>query len=528
MASEEKKKQEGLLAQRIQQLREVKERIRQGGGPEKWEKQKKIGKQMNARQRVEYLLDKGSFKEFGMLFSHLDGLSAEGCIAGQGTVNGRPICIFSQDATIKGGTVGSVHQFKQAHTIERATEMRVPLVTLNDSPGARVPKAGESKTAIGIELPSGGCTFGDHVHASGIIPQIAVIMGTCAGMAVYNPALTDFIFMVDKSSQMFITGPAMVKLTLGEDVTAEQLGGAEIHCKISGCAHGRWPTEAETLDKVRELLGLLPSNYEERPPRVEPPDDLDRYDDEIGALVPENPMRAFDVRRVIRRLSDNGYFFEIQPEFAGEMVVGFGRMDGEVVGFVANNSMVRAGSLTVDSSDKQTRFMRFCDCFNIPMIVLVDTSAYMPGTYQEHAGIIRHGAKVLYALNECTVPRIAVIIRKAYGGGNLGMGTFLEFGTDWIYMWPTAELGVLGAEQSVRLFYGKEIMTSDDPEKMMAEKLQLYRATYANPIWESNANWYLEDVIEPGETRRILIKDLRFLKTKNKKQLPRKHGNIPM
>jgi acetyl-CoA carboxylase carboxyltransferase component len=517
------------LEERIEQLREVKAVARQGGGPEKWEKQKKLGKQMNARERVEYLLDKGSFKEFGLLLGHLDNVSTEGCVAGYGTVNGRPICIFSQDSTIKGGSIGNIHGFKQFRTIERALEMRVPLVTLNDSPGARVPKPGETKTAIGVEMPAaGGATFGEFVQASGIIPQISVIMGTCAGMSVYNPALTDFIFMVDKTSHMFITGPALVKVTLDEDVTAEELGGAEVHCKVSGCAHGRWPTEAETLDKVRELLSLLPENYEERAPRVDLGDDSDRYDDEIGGLVPENPMRAFDVRKVIRRLSDNGYFFEIQPEFAGEMVVGFGRMDGEVVGFVANNSMVRAGSLTVDSSDKQTRFMRFCDCFNIPMIVLVDTSAYMPGTYQEHAGIIRHGAKVLYALNECTVPRIAVILRKAYGGGNLGMGTFLDFGTDWIYMWPMAELGVMGAEQSVKLFFGAEIMKSDDPPKMMAEKLQIYKEKYANPIWEASSNWYLEDVIEPRETRRILIRDLKLLRTKKRQRLPRKHGNIPL
>jgi Acetyl-CoA carboxylase, carboxyltransferase component (subunits alpha and beta) len=525
MITEKKSK----LEERIGQLREVKERARQGGGAEKWEKQKKIGKQLTARERVDRLLDKGSFKEFGLLFGHRDNIPAEGVIAGEGTVNGRPICIFSQDPTVKGGSIGTWHGFKQARTIERAIEMKVPLVTLNDSPGARVPKPEESRTAIGIEAPNcTGGTFGGFVQASGIIPQISVIMGTCAGMSVYNPALTDFIFMVDKTSHMFITGPAIVKVTLDEDVTAEDLGGARIHCQISGCAHGRWPTEAETLDKVKELLSLLPNNYKEKPPRVETGGDPDLYDDEIGGLVPESPFRAFDVRKVIRRLSDNGYFFEIQPEFAGEMVVGFGRMDGEVVGFVANNSMVRAGSLTVDSSDKQTRFMRFCDCFNIPMIVLVDTSAYMPGTHQEHAGIIRHGAKVLYALNECTVPRIAVIIRKAYGGGNLGMGTFLNFGTDWLYMWPMAELGVLGVEQSVKLFYGAEIKKSDDPKKMMAEKLKIYKEKYANPIYESSANWYLEDVIEPGETRRILIRDLRFLKTKDKERLPRKHGNVPL
>ena len=522
-------KKKGKLEERIEQLREVKAVARQGGGPKKWEKQKKLGKQMTARERVEYLLDDGSFKELGVLFGHLEGLAAEGCIAGQGMVNGRPICIFSQDPTVKGGSIGTWHGFKQARVIERAIEMRVPIVTLNDSPGARVPLPEESKTSIGIEAPQAtGATFGDFVQASGVIPQISVIMGTCAGMSVYNPALTDFIFMVDKTSHMFITGPAMVKATLDEEVTAEDLGGARVHCQISGCADGRWATEAETLDNVKELLGLLPSSYEEKAPRIDLSDDPDRYDDEIGGLVPESPFRAFDVRKVIRRLSDNGLFFEIKREFAGEMVVGFGRMDGDVVGFVANNSMTRAGSLTVDSSDKQTRFMRFCDCFNIPMIVLVDTSAYMPGTHQEHAGIIRHGAKVLYALNECTVPRIAVIIRKAYGGGNLGMGTFLNFGTDWLYMWPMAELGVLGAEQSVKLFYGAEIKKAADPEKMMAEKLQLYKEKYANPIYECSSNWYIEDVIEPRETRRILIRDLKFLKTKKKVRVPRKHGNIPL
>ncbi len=517
------------IDKRIEELREVRKIAKLGGGPKRWEKQAKAGKQMNARERLEYLLDDGSFKEFGQLFGHRDNLPTEGIVTGYGTVGGRPIAIYSQDATIKGGSIGDLHGYKMYVTLERAIEMRIPVVGILDSPGARLPKPEESETAINLGMQKiGGCVFFPNTQASGVIPQISVIMGNCAGIGVYSPGLTDFIYMVDKTSFMNITGRAMVKEVLGEDLTDEELGGAEVHCKVSGVADGRWPTEAETLDNMKELLSLLPLNFEDKAPRKDLGDDPDRYDDEIAYLVPTDPFKAFDIRNVIKRISDAGYFFEIKPEYAQEMVVGFGRLDGEVVGFVANNSTMRAGALTVDSSDKQTRFMRFCDCLNIPIIMVLDTSAYMPGSGQEHAGIIRHGAKVLYALCEATVPRICVIVRKAYGGGNLGMGTIPGFGTDMIYMWPYAELGVLGGPASVQLFYGKEIAASEDPEKAKAERLKVYMEKYANPIYESSANWYLEDVIEPRETRRTLIRSLRYMKNKKKTRIVKKHGNIPM
>ncbi|HDL07544.1 MAG TPA: methylmalonyl-CoA carboxyltransferase, partial [Desulfobacteraceae bacterium] len=379
---------------RIAQLREAKSKALMGGGEKKLEAQHKKGK-MTARERLDYLLDPGSFHETNMLLGYLEGTPGDGLVCGFGTVNGRTICVYSQDATVKGGSIGAMHGYKMYKTAERALNLEVPLVGLHDSPGARLPKLGDSKTAIGDLMEKSGATlFYPNTQGSGLVPQISAILGSCAGISVYSPALTDFIFMVDKQSHMFITGPAMVKSVTGEDLTYEQLGGAEIHCKTSGVADGRFATEYELLDGIKNLLSYLPQNTNEDPPILDIGDDPNRMVDELTEIVTPDPSGSYDMHQVIYALVDGGYFYEIKPEFAGEIIVGFGRMGGQTVGIVANQPTVYAGSLTVDSSDKQTRFMRFCDSFNIPVLMMVDTPAYMPGSDQEHRGIIRHGAKV--------------------------------------------------------------------------------------------------------------------------------------
>jgi acetyl-CoA carboxylase carboxyltransferase component len=514
---------------RIDQLRAAKAQVMRGGGKEKIKIQHSKGK-MTARERLDYLLDPGSFTEFNMLLGHLDGAPGEGLVSGVGTIGGKTVCVYSQDPTVKGGSIGPLHGYKMYKTVERAIQMAVPLVGLHDSPGARLPKLQESKTALGDMMEkSGGSIFYPNTQASGAIPQISAILGSCAGISVYSPALTDFIFMVDKTSHMFITGPAMVKSVLGTEVNHEELGGAAMHCKISGVADRRFKDERGCLDAIRDLLGYLPANAGQKPPAAILDDDPHRLVSGILDLIPSESNKPYDMRKIIRLIVDSGDFFEIKPEFAGEIIVGFGRLNRNTVGIVANQPMVRAGSLTSNSSDKQARFMRFCDCFNIPIVLLVDTPAYMPGAAQERAGIIRHGAKVLYALCEATVPRIAVVLRKSYGGGNLGMGVMPGMGTDLIYYWPTVEVGVLGPSASVELHFGEEIRKSDDPEAVRQEKLKEFKERYSNPIREVSANWGIDDVIEPDQTRSVLIRGLEFLSSKQRSpEAVKRHGNIPL
>ncbi|MDY6879702.1 MAG: acyl-CoA carboxylase subunit beta [Desulfatiglans sp.] len=514
---------------RIKQLREIKEKALMGGGEKGIAAQHKKGR-LTARERIDYLLDEGSFNEFNMLLSHLEGDPGDGVVSGYGTIDERVVCVYSQDSTIRGGSIGAFHGFKMHKTVERALNMKVPFIGLHDSPGARLPRITESKSAMGdIMEKSGGSIFYPNTQASGYIPQIAAIMGSCAGISVYSPALNDFIFMVDGQSHMFITGPAMVKTVLGEEISYEELGGAEVHCQVSGIADGRFAGEQECLDGIRELLTYLPSSMNESPPIVEMGDDPDRTDENLGDIIPSSADVPYDMHDIIYSLVDQGHFFEIKPEFACEIIVGFGRLNNQVTGFIANQPMVRAGSMTVDSSDKQARFIRFCDCFNIPIVLLVDTPAYMPGSTQEHKGIIRHGAKVLYALCEASVPRIALVLRKAYGGGNLGMGVVPGMGTDMVFYWPIVEIGVLGPNASVELFFGKEIRESENPGEMRQKRLKEYIEKYSNPMREVSANWCIDDIIEPRETRKVLIQSLSFLATKERTKGPNKHhGNIPL
>jgi len=514
---------------RIKQFREIKAKVLKGGGEEKIRVQHQDGK-LTARERIDYLLDEGSFIESNMLLCHVEGDPGDGLVSGHGTIDGRTVSIFSQDRTVRGGSIGTLHGYKMHKTVEDALEMGVPFIGLYDSPGARLPKITESKTAIGdLMQKSAASLFCMNTHASGVIPQISAIMGTSAGISVYSPALTDFTFMVDKTSHMFITGPAMVKSVMGEEVDAEQLGGARMHCRVSGVCDRRFSNDKACLDGIRDLLTYLPANTDQKPPVIEMGDDSGRQNEELIDIIPALPNRPYDMHKVIYSLVDRGRFFEIKPEFAGEIIVGLGRLDDQVVGIVANQPMVRAGSLTVDSSDKQSRFIRFCDCFNIPIVVLVDTPAYLPGKDQEQKGIIRHGAKVIHALCEATVPRIVVVLRKAYGGGNLGMGVLPGLGTDQVYYWPIGEIGVLGAEASVELFFGKEIRASENPKEMKEKRLTEYVERYSNPMREASANWNIEAIIEPMETRKVLIQGLKFLRTKKRAHRhAKRHGSIPL
>lgn len=523
----------GLMERRIKEVREIKAKALLGGGADKIQKLRERGK-LTCRERIDRVLDPGSFVELGGLVGHLKGEYADGLVCGYGTVNGRTICVYSQDPTILGGSIGGAHGNKMWRTIERAMVMRVPLVGIHDSPGARNPRlSGESSSEEGGGGggggdKSGGSVFFPNTQASGVVPQISAMVGSCSGIAVYSPALTDFILMVDGTSHMFITGPRIVKSVMNEDVSMEDLGGAKVHARLSGVCDFRTKSEEECFSQIRKLLGFLPSSCEEKPPVVKTGDDPDRLDDTLGDIVPANPNKSYDVRKLIRRLVDVDDFLEVKAEYAPEIVVGFGRMDGKTVGFVANQSMARAGSLTCDSSDKQARFIRFCDCFNIPILLLVDTPAYQPGTQQEHAGIIHHGAKVLYALCEAVVPKIGLVIRKAYGGGQLGMGTIPGMNSDMIYNWPIVESGIMGAEQSVDLFFAEQIKAAPDPAKAREEFIRRYRDQAGNPLKRVSGSASIEDILEPRETRRALIRSFRLMETKKVERYPKRHGNIPL
>ncbi|MFC1983326.1 acyl-CoA carboxylase subunit beta, partial [Chloroflexota bacterium] len=474
------------------------------------------------------LLDPGSFTELGMLVSHGTGAPSDGIVTGYGTIDGRVVCVFAQDATVAGGSIGPTHGLKMYRTVERALDMRVPFIGLYDSPGARTARPGEKGGAMGvIREKSGSAIFYPHTEASGIIPQISAILGSCAGIGVYSPALTDFVFMVDKTSHMFLTGPRIVKSVMGEDTTMEELGGARIHSQITGLADYRMKSEEECLQTIRKLIGFLPSNSGECAVVESTKPNL-TMDKSIEDLVPMNPYKVYDMHEAIKHIVDDGDFLEVKAEFAAEIIIGFGRLGAQTIGIVANQPMAKAGSMTAESSSKQARFIRFCDCFNIPIIMLIDTPAYMPGSAQEKAGIIRHGAKVLYALCEATVPRIAVVLRKAYGGGTLGMGVLQGLQTDLLFLWPSAELGVLGAEQSVELYYADEISKSEKPEETRQKKIEEYRENYANPFAEISENPYADDIIAPTETRERLFSSLQLLKNKRLQRQPKRHGNIPL
>jgi len=513
------------MSERIEELRERSQLIEQGGGKEKIEKQHKSGK-LTARERLELLLDKGSFVELNKFAKHrctffgLDkmDLPADGVITGIGTIDGRQVAVFAQDFTVQGGSLGEMHAKKIMFLQDMAMNLGIPIVGINDSGGARIQEGVDS-------LFGYGGIFYRNTLASGVIPQITVIAGPCAGGAVYSPAITDFVIMIDKIARMFITGPNVIKAVTGEEVTQEELGGAMAHNKISGVAHFMAQNDEAALRLVRHLLSYLPQNNMEEPPEVAGDYDLSVSDD-INDLVPVDPKKAYDVRDVIKRVVDKNSFLEVHEYFAPNMVTGFARITGKVVGIVANQPRIYAGAIDIDASDKAARFVRFLDAFNIPIITFVDTPGFLPGVAQEHGGIIRHGAKLLYAYSEATVPKITIILRKAYGGAYICMGS-QHLGADMVAAWPTAEIAVMGPEGAVNIVFRKEIEKADNPEELRQKRIEEYKEKFANPYMAAQRG-YVNDVIAPASTRAWLAKALELTRTKVESRPTKKHGNIPL
>lgn len=513
-----------MWQERINQVNQLRKRSEQGGGQTRIDTQHRAGK-LTARERIELLLDKGSFVEVnGLIESRIDDFGmdkrrvpGDGVVTGYGTVNGRTVCVSSEDFTVIGGTLGEYHSLKICKIQDMALEMKVPFISINDSGGARIEE--------GICSLSGySGMFLRNTQASGVIPQIAVIVGPCSGGACYAPAICDFIFMVEQIGKMFITGPKVVKSVLGEVSTVEELGGAAVHARTSGVSHFTYASEKECFAGVRRLLSYLPQNYLEKPP-VLPGKPVDRSA-EIVKIVPDNSRKPYDVYRVIETMVDRDSFFEIQKDFARNAVVGLGRMDGESVGFIANQPNFIGGSLDCDSSDKIARFIRFCDCFNIPLVTLIDVPAFMPGKAQESKGIIRHGAKILFAYSEATVPKISLIMRKAYGGAYIAMNS-KNMGADIVYAWPIAEVAVMGAEGAIDIIWKKQAEQAENKEQFVAEKTREFEDTFMNPFIAAKRG-YVDEVILPEETRRRIRDALNLLKTKKAELTPKKHGNIPL
>ena len=506
----------------IRQLEEQRARARAGGGKKRVDAQHKRGK-LTARERIELLLDLGSFEEWDMFKEHRstdfdmdkNTVPGDGVVTGYGTINGRLVFVFSQDFTVFGGSVSETHAEKICKIMDQAMKVGAPVVGLNDSGGARI-QEGVSSLAGYAEI------FQRNVMASGVVPQISMVMGPCAGGAVYSPATTDFIFMVRDTSYMFVTGPDVVKTVTHEEVTQEELGGAVTHSTKSGVADLVCDTDVDALQQLRRFVDFLPGSNRERPPERPTDDPADRQEPSLDTLIPDNPNEAYDVRELIEKLVDEGDFFELQLDYAKNVMIGFGRMDGSTVGIVANQPMVLAGCLDIDASVKAARFIRFCDCFNIPIILLVDVPGFLPGTAQEYGGLIRHGAKLLYAFAEATVPKITVITRKAYGGAYIVMGSKHLRG-DVNFAWPSAEIAVMGSKGAVEIIFRQDI---GDEEKI-AEREREYQAQFANPF-RVGSRGYIDDVIMPHNTRSRLCRSLRMLRNK-KQELPwKKHGNIPL
>ncbi|WP_128476057.1 acyl-CoA carboxylase subunit beta [Halorussus pelagicus] len=514
------------MEDKIEELRELREEALQGGGEDRIESQHDKGK-MTARERIDYFLDDGTFNEFDQLRTHRSHnfgmeekqVKGDGVVTGYGEVNGRTTFVFAHDFTVFGGSLGEVFAEKVCKVMDKAMEVGAPVIGLNDSAGARI-QEGVTSLAGYAEI------FRRNTEASGVIPQISAIMGPCAGGAVYSPAITDFIFMVEDTSHMFITGPDVIETVTGEEVTFEELGGAKTHESTSGVAHFAEQSEEEALDDIRRLLSYVPQNNVEDPPRVEPWDDPDRRDEELSNVVPDQPQKPYDMTRVIDGVVDEDSFFEVQEGYAKNMVVGFGRLDGRSVGIVANQPRVNAGTLDIESSEKAARFVRFCDSFNIPILTFVDVPGFMPGTDQEHGGIIRHGAKLLYAYSEATVPLMTVITRKAYGGAYDVMAS-KHIGADVNYAWPTAEIAVMGPQGAVNILYDDELDEAEDTEARREELIDEYRDQFANPYTAADRG-FVDDVLEPPETRPRLIEDLEMLASKRDELPDKKHGNIPL
>ncbi len=510
----------------MERLEALKRRAETGGGQKSIDKRHSQGK-LTARERIDCLFDPGTFVEmnqlaesqavdFGMQEKKVPG---DGVVIGYGHIEDRLVFAYSQDATVLGGSVGTIHGQKICRIMDEALKVKAPIIGLFDSGGGRIHEGFfASKGVAGM--------FYRNTAASGIIPQISAMMGPCAGVSVYSPALTDFIVMVEGTSQMAITGPGVIKSVTGEDVTLEALGGSDVHSKITGQAHLVAKDDESCLKIIRELLTYLPSNNEETPPKIECTDDPFRTDDSLEKIVPASFRKAYNMRHVIERVVDNGIFFELLPKYANNIIIGFCRMDGEPVGIIANQPNFLAGCLDVNSSDKAARFIRFCDAFNIPLINFVDVPGYFPGVKQEHSGIIRHGAKMLYAYSEATVPKITLALRKEYGGAVMAM-CCVGMEVDQMLAWPIAKLVVLDTATAVNLIFRKEIQAADDPEAFRQKMIDAYDLKYSNPF-HAASNMLVDTVIKPSETRPELIKALRMLKNKQRPQPFRRHGNIPL
>ncbi|SEJ18680.1 propionyl-CoA carboxylase beta chain [Bhargavaea ginsengi] len=510
---------------KINELYDRKREIELGGGDDKIDRQHEKGK-LTARERIDLLLDEGTFVELNPFVTHrnqdfgMDKMKGpgDGVVTGYGKVNGRPVYLFSQDFTVFGGALGEMHAMKIANVMDLAAKNGAPFIGLNDSGGARIQEGV-------VSLDGYGDIFYRNAIYSGVIPQISVILGPCAGGAVYSPAITDFVFMTDQTSQMFITGPKVIETVTGEKISSEDLGGSKVHNAISGNAHFRAASEEEVLTDVRRLLSYLPQNNEEMPPRLDGGTDADDRPD-LADIVPFETIRPYDVRKVIDQVVDADSFMEVQPEFARNIVVGLARIKGESVGLVCNQPKVMAGGLDIDSSDKAARFIRFCDSFNIPIITFEDVTGFFPGIKQEHGGIIRHGAKILYAYSEATVPKMTVILRKAYGGAYVALNS-KSIGADIVYAWPNAEIAVMGPQGAANIIFAREIANSDDPEATRAAKIDEYKEKFANP-YVAASHGMVDDVIDPRETRIKLIQALEMMRNKKEDRPKKKHGNIPL
>lgn len=514
------------MHEKIAELREKRELAKKGGGEEKLAKQHKQGK-LSARERIELLLDEGSFEEIDVFVKHRSkdfGLDkqtfyGDGVVTGFGTIEGRPVAVYSQDFTVFGGSLSETHAEKICKVMQMAMKTGIPVIGLNDSGGARIQEGV-------VSLGGYADIFLLNTLASGVIPQISVVLGPCAGGAVYSPAITDFIFMVKNSSYMFVTGPNVVKTVTHEDVSFEDLGGAETHSVKSGVAHFAFDNEIETLMNVRHLMGYLPLNYKDRPLARPLKKETIKRDERLNNIIPDNSNKPYDMKEVIRLLVDEEEFFEVHANYAENIVCGFARLGGMSIGIVANQPSVLAGVLDINASVKGARFVRFCDAFNIPLLVLEDVPGFLPGTDQEWNGIIRHGAKLLFAFSEATVPKITVITRKAYGGAYDVMNSKHIRG-DFNFAWPSAEIAVMGPKGAVEIIFKKDISSAPDPEAALNEKLDEYIKKFANPYTAAERG-FIDDVIEPADTRIRLINSFQLLKTKKDKNPGKKHSNIPL
>jgi propionyl-CoA carboxylase beta chain len=514
------------LEQKLQELKKRDRLAEEGGGAQRRERQHKEGK-MSARERIEFLLDDGTFEETDKLVTHRShdfGMAeqkyyGDGFITGYGRIEGRLVFVFAQDFTVFGGSLSEANAAKIVKIMDLAAKMGAPLIGLNDSGGARIQEGVMS-------LAGYADIFLRNTLYSGVIPQISAIMGPCAGGAVYSPAITDFILMVNKTSYMFITGPDVIKTVTHEEVTKDQLGGAQTHNETSGVAHFMAQDDAECLSMIRELLSFMPSNNLDDPPRKACTDPIDRVDERLDSIVPDQSNLPYEMKDIIQRVVDDRYFFEVQEHYAKNIVVGFARLNGKSVGVVANQPAFLAGTLDINASIKGARFVRFCDCFNIPLVTFEDVPGFLPGINQEYGGIIKHGAKLLYAFAEATVPKLTVITRKAYGGAYCVMAS-KHIRTDVNYAWPTAEIAVMGPEGAVDIVYKRELERAATRDEIRQRKIEEFRDRFANPYVAADRG-FVDAVIQPRETRRKLIRALEMLDTKRDKNPPKKHGNIPL